>query len=223
MRHPGCLALFATFLVAFLFPIILVDVMTGAIEKLGISTPVAVAVVLGILLGGFFNIPVYRYERHHAHDIELTLLFGLGWTPRFVTRTTTVICVNVGGCVIPCLLSLYEIARVAQRDLDSLLVLILVTGICVLTCYLVAVPVRGVGIAMPAIVAPLVAAVSSLALIPDFAPPVAFTAGTLGTVIGADLLHLRDIRSAGLSFASIGGAGTFDGIVLSGILAALLA
>jgi uncharacterized membrane protein len=45
----------------------------------------------------------------------------------------------------------------------------------------------------------------------------------LGPLIGADLLHLRDIEKIATGIASIGGAGTFDGIVLSGIVAAYLA
>lgn len=44
-----------------------------------------------------------------------------------------------------------------------------------------------------------------------------------GPLIGADLLHLRDIEKIATGVASIGGAGTFDGIVLSGIVAAYLA
>jgi len=47
-------------------------------------------------------------------------------------------------------------------------------------------------------------------------------AGTLGTLIGADLTNLRDIPSLGAPVASIGGAGTFDGVFLSGIIAVLL-
>lgn len=47
--------------------------------------------------------------------------------------------------------------------------------------------------------------------------------GVLGPLIGADLLHLRDIEAAESGVVSIGGAGTFDGIVLSGIIAAYLA
>lgn len=58
----------------------------------------------------------------------------------------------------------------------------------------------------------------ALLLVPDHAPPIAFVAGVLGPLIGADLLHLRDIEKI-----ATGGAGTFDGIVLSGILAAYLA
>jgi uncharacterized membrane protein len=64
---------------------------------------------------------------------------------------------------------------------------------------------------------------SALFLVPDQAPPVAFVAGVLGPLIGADLLHLRDIEKIATGIASIGGAGTFDGIVLSGIVAAYLA
>ncbi|MDH4154237.1 MAG: DUF1614 domain-containing protein, partial [Nitrospira sp.] len=47
--------------------------------------------------------------------------------------------------------------------------------------------------------------------------------GVLGPLIGADLLHLRDIEKIATGIASIGGAGRFDGIVLSGIVAAYLA
>ncbi len=44
----------------------------------------------------------------------------------------------------------------------------------------------------------------------------------LGTLIGGDLLHLREVRAMAPAVAPIGGAGTFDGIFLSGILAVLL-
>jgi len=45
----------------------------------------------------------------------------------------------------------------------------------------------------------------------------------LGPLIGADLLHLRDIKTLATGVASIGEDGTFDGILLSGIVAAYLA
>jgi uncharacterized membrane protein len=69
----------------------------------------------------------------------------------------------------------------------------------------------------------LVAALLALLLAPGHAAPVAFIAGIAGPLIGADLLHLRDISKMASGIASIGGAGTFDGIVLSGIVAAYLA
>ena len=51
----------------------------------------------------------------------------------------------------------------------------------------------------------------------------AYVAGTTGVLIGADLLRINDIRQLGAPSASIGGAGTFDGIFLTGIVAVLLA
>jgi uncharacterized membrane protein len=44
----------------------------------------------------------------------------------------------------------------------------------------------------------------------------------LGTLIGADITNLHRIPRLGAKIASIGGAGTFDGVFLSGILAVLL-
>ena len=55
------------------------------------------------------------------------------------------------------------------------------------------------------------------------AAPLAYIAGGLGTLIGADLTNLDKVRGLGAPVASIGGAGTFDGIFLTGILAVLLA
>ena len=76
---------------------------------------------------------------------------------------------------------------------------------------------------MPRLFPPLLAALSALLLVPDHAPPLAFVAGVQGPLIGADMPHLRDIEKIATGIASIGGAGTFDGIVLSGIVAAYLA
>jgi uncharacterized membrane protein len=51
----------------------------------------------------------------------------------------------------------------------------------------------------------------------------AYVAGTLGTLIGGDLLHRRQVTTLATPVASIGGAGTFDGVFLTGIIAILLA
>jgi uncharacterized membrane protein len=55
------------------------------------------------------------------------------------------------------------------------------------------------------------------------APVIAYISGTLGTLIGADLLNLRRLGELGAPVVSIGGAGTFDGVFLAGVLAAFLA
>jgi uncharacterized membrane protein len=45
----------------------------------------------------------------------------------------------------------------------------------------------------------------------------------LGTLLGADVLNLGKIQALGAPVASIGGAGTFDGIFMTGILSVLMA
>jgi uncharacterized membrane protein len=86
-----------------------------------------------------------------------------------------------------------------------------------------ATPVPGLGIAVPVFAPALGAAVASLLLARERAAPLAYVTGSLGTLIGADLLNIDKIGDLGAPVASIGGAGTFDGIFLTGILAVLLA
>jgi uncharacterized membrane protein len=135
-------------------------------------------------------------------------------------RAETVVAVNVGGCLIPASLALYEVLQLVGTGV--LLPLAGAALLNVVVCYRLARPVQGVGILMPGLAPPLVAAMSALWLAPAHATPVAFIAGTVGPLVGADLLHLRQIEQMDTGIVSIGGAGTFDGIVLSGIVALYL-
>ena len=233
MLAPGCLAVFALFSLLFLMPFFFAQIMVTALAKLGLSSGMALFALLGIFFGGAINIPVKRIER----DVDLVHdwlpLYGLGrlmprfqegWAPlRRRVRTHTVIAVNVGGCLIPLSIAVYEIGRIIQRGPQALLATAAIIALNIGLCYRLARPVPQLGIAMPMLVPPLAAALPSLLLQPEFAPPLAFVAGVLGPLIGADLLHLSEVKKLQTGMASIGGAGTFDGIVLSGILAALLA
>ena len=69
----------------------------------------------------------------------------------------------------------------------------------------------------------MITAVVAWILARENAAPLAYMGGSLGTLIGADLTNLDKVRGLGAPVASIGGAGTFDGIFLTGILAVLLA
>jgi uncharacterized membrane protein len=75
---------------------------------------------------------------------------------------------------------------------------------------------------MPVLLAPLVTVLVAMSLEPQNAAPLAFASGVLGVLVGADLLRLRDIRNMGVPIAAIGGAGTFDGVFLTGMIAVLL-
>ena len=120
--------------------------------------------------------------------------------------------------MIPGLLSLYLLARNRLWGL-GLIAIVAVTVVC----HILAKPVPGLGIALPVFVPPASAAIVALLLSRRYAAPLAYIGGSLGTLIGADLLNLGKVQGLGAPVASIGGAGTFDGIFLTGILAVLLA
>lgn len=221
---PGCLALLF-FGVVLLLPFFLANVMLTALARLGLSPELSILAATGIFLGGMVNIPVKRIPREQVVEVPRIALFGVGrMLPRLVRqRTYTVIAVNVGGCVIPVLLAGYELYRLALAGWGVLGLALAAVAVNTVVCWRVAKPVPELGIAMPALVPGLVAALAALLLVPELAPPVAFTAGVLGPLLGADLLHLDEVKSLATGMASIGGAGTFDGIVVSGLVATLLA
>jgi len=115
------------------------------------------------------------------------------------------------------LLALYQFGRA-----DSVLILA-VTALVTLVSYYASHVVPGIGIQMNPLIAPATAALAALFWAGDQAPAVAFAGGVLGTVIGADLLHLPEVLRRNCSgILSIGGAGVFDGIALCGLFALLL-
>jgi uncharacterized membrane protein len=130
----------------------------------------------------------------------------------------TVLAVNVGGAVIPTLMSAYLVMRY-QLWFKAALAVIAIAFII----HTMATPVRGIGIAVPVFAPVIVTAILAFILSREYAPPLAYIGGSMGTLIGADLLNLDKISGLGAPVASIGGAGTFDGIFLTGILAVLLA
>jgi uncharacterized membrane protein len=226
----GCALLLITLLTLCVLPYLFVNVMQIALEKLHLWPSAAILCMLGIFLGSLVNIPVRRLEREAD---QLVLVYGwqrwMGHVP-FWRRASrqTIVAVNVGGCVIPLVLCLFELLMVLTHGSRAAWAVAAATAANVLACYAVARPIHGVGIAMPSCVSPAVSVGMSWMLLMShqhdaIRAPVAFIAGVIGPLVGADLLHLRDITRVSVGVLSIGGAGTFDGIVLSGMLAALLA
>jgi uncharacterized membrane protein len=119
--------------------------------------------------------------------------------------------------MIPVLISIFLIPMVNQIDV--------MIGIFIMTVFIhmMARSVKGIGIDVPALLPPIMAAFLALMIAPQSAPMLAYISGTLGSLIGAELLNLKKIPSLGTPLASIGGAGTFDGIFLTGIISVLLA
>lgn len=225
MRPFGCLALGLSLFLVVIMPFLFAQVLSTALLKLHLSPATALAVIFGILFGGLVNIPVKRIVRQDPVVMHPLAIYGLwGLFPRLQQmRRETVIAVNVGGCLIPTTLAAYEAAHLLAQSATLLVALILAVMFNVGVCYVLARPVPGLGITMPTLIPPMVAALSALILAGDQAVPVAFISGVTGPLVGADLLHMRDIERIGAGIVSIGGAGTFDGIVLSGIVATYLA
>jgi uncharacterized membrane protein len=219
------LSLAISLVLLILFPLVFSEVMIVGLAKLHLEPAMAVATVAAVFLGGLVNIPVTRMAREEEVLIHPLAAFGLlGFWPEIRRiRRETLVAVNVGGCVIPVGLAIYELAYLTAVAPSALWAAGAASAISVVVCYLTAQPTPGVGIAIPGLIPALVATASALVLAPQQAPPIAFVSGVLGPLIGADILHLKDFAKLGPGMLSIGGAGTFDGIVLSGILAAYLA
>jgi uncharacterized membrane protein len=218
-------SLFLFLLMFILFPLFFGELMVASLAKLHLSENTALMLFLAILFGGLINIPVARLSRDTPATVHPLAVYGFPQFMPQLRRTTqeTIIAVNLGGCLIPVGLALYEALMLGAQGPNVLLGTAFACAVNAFVCFRIARPVAGIGIAMPGFVSPLVAVVSALLLAPDNAAPVAFIVGVTGPLVGADLFHLKDIKSAGTGLASIGGAGTFDGIVLSGIVAAYLA
>lgn len=219
------LSIVVFFALLIVLPIVFGEIMMASLEKLHLSPGAALLAVIGILFGGLVNIPLKRIARDDEVIEGPFLVYGFpDLFPRLVRkRRDTVIAVNVGGCLIPTGLVLYELAYLGAEDWRLLPLTAAACLVTIFVCHQLAQPVPGIGIAMPGFVPPAVAALVALVLAPEAAAPVAFVAGVTGPLIGADLLHLREIARLGAGTLSIGGAGTFDGIVLSGIIAAYIA
>jgi uncharacterized membrane protein len=170
------------------------------------------------LIGSYFNIPVAEFPDQQMLSGQEVDFFGVRYVVPVVEWPGTILAVNVGGALIPSLMSLYLLIknRLWARGL-------LATAAVALTCHFFATPVPGVGIAMPVFIPSVATAIVALLLARRHAAPLAYIGGSLGTLIGADLLNLDKVQGIGAPVASIGGAGTFDGIFLIAILAVLLA
>jgi uncharacterized membrane protein len=171
------------------------------------------------LIGSGINLPITEIKI--PDDVEFHPNPFLQWLPhRQLPKTgKTIIAINVGGALIPLFFSLYLIS------ISSLTILQIILAICIVSfiCYSVSRPIHGLGIGMPIFIAPFTAAITATLISPQSSAPLAYICGTMGVLIGADILRIKDIPQLGAPIASIGGAGTFDGIFLTGIVAVLLA
>jgi uncharacterized membrane protein len=208
-----------SFALGVLLLLIEINAVQYAYERIGMSPHFALACLVLCLLGSRVNIPIHVFRREPIVTKRLVECNGIRWiVPVLADAGESVLAVNVGGAIVPTLLAL-RLTSVLGVWPETVVATMLVASIV----YATARPVPGLGITVPTFVAPVVSAVVAVLLARDAAPAVAFAAGTFGTLIGADLMNIGKIRGLGAPVASIGGAGTFDGIFITGVLAVLLA
>ncbi len=214
---PLALGLFL--LLGLLVFLVEIRILSYAYRKIGVQPRYVFAVLLLSLVGSYVNVPLYSLPVLRLSAPGEVVLFGRAYlVPPVVEPATTVVALNVGGALIPILLSLYLFARSTAR-LRMIVGILIIAGLV----HHLATPVPGVGIVVPMFIAPLAAAGVSLLLAFRHAPPVAYVSGSMGTLLGADIMNLGRITELGAPVVSIGGAGTFDGVFLTGIIAGLLA
>ena len=218
---PITLAFSLFLLLLFIFLIISIEIgiLSYAYQRIGVDRRYVFSLLILSLLGSYINIPLFQLPPEQIVSNSYVDFFGIRHIIPLVKEwPATIIAVNIGGAVIPAALSLYLTLK-NKLYRQSLVSIAIVT----ILVYFMAHPVRGVGIAVPTFIPPVAATVVALIFSSKYAPALAYICGTMGTLLGADILHFGDIHGLGAPVASIGGAGTFDGIFVTGILAVLLA
>jgi uncharacterized membrane protein len=211
--------LILVFLFVGLIILIQLRILRYAYMKLGLSPGAALFLLFGSLIGSYFNIPITVLPGAPVRSGQIVDFFGMQYVvPMVVQWPGTVLAINVGGAVIPTIMSTYLVIRY-QLWFKAAIAIAAIAFII----HSMATPVHGIGIAVPVFVPVVATAILAFILSREYAAPLAYIGGSMGTLIGADLLNLDKIGGLGAPVASIGGAGTFDGIFLTGILAVLLA
>ena len=213
------------FILAFLFVLLEIGVIQHAFLAIGLPPEMAFLALFASLVGSYINIPLTKIASGPTHPQELVSSFGVRYRlPMRYAGATTTLAINVGGALVPVLISIY----VLMMQPVAILPAVIGVAIVALVVNRFARPVPGLGIAIPMFIPPIVAALVAIGLtgllgLGAHIDAVAYVSGVLGTLIGADLMNLGKLGDLGAPVASIGGAGTFDGVFLTGIVAVLLA
>jgi uncharacterized membrane protein len=189
-------------------------IITKAFHEMGFSSLEAIIIVfLSFLLGSgiidgfvgisFSNIPLFSYHTY--------------W----------IVGINVGGAVIPIILSVYLTMKNGLKPYTVFLGIGIVTVVTFFVTY--PDPEKGIVSTFPFWILPIIFA-SFISIILAWkekskAAPLAYTIGTLGVLIGADGFHLMSLLQNEVQTtrnAVIGGASVFDMVFITGILAVFL-
>lgn len=184
-------------------------------------TPLEIMLITAIsLLGAGVNIPLLTLKTDQPTiGVKSIRWMGFEINVPFYSEQKVTVAVNLGGAIVPTIASVYLLIT----HISLVVQIISAVIITALLIHLIARPVKGIGIMTPFFLPPIFAAFISLLLVPSTPVIGAYISGTMGSLIGADILNIQNIKKMGASFVSIGGAGIFDGVFMTGLVAALLA
>jgi uncharacterized membrane protein len=188
LEWPFLLALFL--LLSIIVALIELRILHYAYERMGISPRSATLILVLTLVGSSINIPVAEFPPERVVSGRVVRHFGMRYVVPVVHQwPATVLAINVGGALIPILLSLYLAVknRIVVKSAVAVVVVALVT-------HQLAQPVGGVGVALPIFIPPIIALVCALVLSWRQAGPLAYIGGSMGTLIGADIMNLGKSR-----------------------------
>ncbi|ACB40213.1 DUF1614 domain-containing protein [Pyrobaculum neutrophilum] len=195
--------------------------MVDVLKATGIHPAAALLIAMSMtffsLAASPINVVVYTVSRrHYIPVVDYVVVLGIPIpVPRVALHEEkSYIAVNVGGAVVPLAVATYLLAKIYSPHLVAAI------AAASLLTYSVSRVIPSVGVVTPAFAPPIIAALS--ALIAGGGPAATYVTAVYGTIIGADLMNMRKILSHRPPLVSIGGAGVFDGIYLSGLLATLL-
>ena len=108
---PGLFSILI-FLVLGLVILIQLRILRYAYMRLGVAPGVALLLLFGSLIGSYFNIPITVLPGTPVRSGQIVDFFGMQYVvPVVVQWPGTVLAVNVGGAVIPTMMSSYLVIR----------------------------------------------------------------------------------------------------------------
>ncbi len=213
-------ATFFTFLIMTLYLIAARD----AFIALGFPPEAVFFLLLLSYIGSGVNIPLYSVESTYKIDVKIPVsFFGYSFiVPKFI-NSKTLVAINFGGAIIPILVSTLLLIK-DPMAFPHLLIPLAVTSVLINKG---AKLVPGMGVTLPALYAPTISVFVSLISLSitggvGHLVEVIYITASMGSLIGADLMNLKKIHSLGSPMVSIGGAGTFDGVFMGGVMAIIL-
>jgi uncharacterized membrane protein len=108
---PGFFSILIALFVGLLVIMVVLGAWRHAYLSLGVSPGTAMLLLLGSLIGSYLNIPIAVLPPEQVASDKVIEFFGMAYTvPMVENLAGTVIALNVGGAVIPTIMSIYLLA-----------------------------------------------------------------------------------------------------------------